>query len=143
MAFHSLRSRGLLLPGTSARPRPAEDFRRDSDLFAAEAAKPEFQGRIAAAMKRGFQIKSGAGSRHRGPGCERPPLSWSVPASRAARGTQVERNTSFALGHRPELRDGPVHADPAQDRLANRGAVVDEQRAVEVAALCRRVGGGA
>ena len=61
MAFHSLRSRGLLLPGTSARPRPAEDFRRDSDLFAAEAAKPEFQGRIAAAMKRGFQTKSGAG----------------------------------------------------------------------------------
>src|SRR6185369_6231300 len=41
-------------------PGPTEDFRRDSDLFATEAAKPEFQGGIAAAVKRGFQTRSGA-----------------------------------------------------------------------------------
>lgn len=72
-----------------------------------------------------------------------PPDHAAAPASRAARGAHVERDTGFALGHLPELRDGPVHADPAQDRLADRSAVVDEQRAVKVAALRRRVGGGA
>jgi enoyl-CoA hydratase/carnithine racemase len=34
---------------------PADDFRRDSDLFGAAARTPETQGRFGAAMKRGFQ----------------------------------------------------------------------------------------
>jgi hypothetical protein len=36
---------------------PAEDFRRDSDLFAEAARHPETQGRFGAAMKRGFQTR--------------------------------------------------------------------------------------
>jgi enoyl-CoA hydratase/carnithine racemase len=36
---------------------PAEDFRRDSDLFAEGARNPETQCRIQAAMKRGFQTR--------------------------------------------------------------------------------------
>jgi enoyl-CoA hydratase/carnithine racemase len=36
---------------------PAEDFRRDSDLFGAGVRHPEAQGRIQAAMKRGFQTR--------------------------------------------------------------------------------------
>ncbi|PYQ04146.1 MAG: enoyl-CoA hydratase [Acidobacteria bacterium] len=36
---------------------PAEDFRRDSDLFGEGVRKPEAQGRIQAAMKRGFQTR--------------------------------------------------------------------------------------
>jgi enoyl-CoA hydratase/carnithine racemase len=36
---------------------PAEDFRRDSDLFAEGVGYPEAQGRIQAAMKRGFQTR--------------------------------------------------------------------------------------
>ena len=36
---------------------PAEDFRRDSDLFAEGVRNPEAQGRIQAAMKRGFQTR--------------------------------------------------------------------------------------
>jgi enoyl-CoA hydratase/carnithine racemase len=36
---------------------PAEDFRRDSDLFGEGARNPEAQGRIQAAMKRGFQAR--------------------------------------------------------------------------------------
>jgi hypothetical protein len=34
---------------------PAEDFRRDSDLFAQGVRNPAAQSRIQAAMKRGFQ----------------------------------------------------------------------------------------
>ena len=36
---------------------PAEDFRRDSDLFGEQARSAEAQGRIRAAMKRGFQTR--------------------------------------------------------------------------------------
>jgi hypothetical protein len=36
---------------------PAEDFRRDSDLFGESARAPEVQHRLQAAMKRGFQIR--------------------------------------------------------------------------------------
>jgi enoyl-CoA hydratase/carnithine racemase len=36
---------------------PAEDFRRDSDLFGEEVRNPEAQRRIQAAMKRGFQTR--------------------------------------------------------------------------------------
>jgi enoyl-CoA hydratase/carnithine racemase len=36
---------------------PAEDVRRDSDLFVAGLRNPEAQGRIQAAMKRGFQTR--------------------------------------------------------------------------------------
>ena len=35
----------------------AEDFRRDSDLFGAGVSSPEAQGRIQAAIKRGFQTR--------------------------------------------------------------------------------------
>lgn len=38
---------------------PAEDFRRDSDLFGEGVRKPEAQRRIEAAMKRGFQTPAG------------------------------------------------------------------------------------
>jgi hypothetical protein len=34
---------------------PADDFRRDSDLFGEGMRNPDAQSRIAAAMKRGFQ----------------------------------------------------------------------------------------
>jgi len=36
---------------------PAEDFRRDSDLFGASVRNPEAQSRIQSAMKRGFQTR--------------------------------------------------------------------------------------
>ena len=36
---------------------PVDDFRRDSDLFATGVRTPEAQGRIEAAMKRGFQTR--------------------------------------------------------------------------------------
>ena len=36
---------------------PAEDFRRDSDLFGESARAPEVQHRLQAAMKRGFQTR--------------------------------------------------------------------------------------
>ena len=36
---------------------PAEDFRRDSDLFGEGVRNPEAQGRIGAAIKRGFQTR--------------------------------------------------------------------------------------
>jgi enoyl-CoA hydratase/carnithine racemase len=36
---------------------PAEEFRRDSDLFGESVRDPEAQGRIRAAMKRGFQTR--------------------------------------------------------------------------------------
>jgi hypothetical protein len=36
---------------------PAEDFRRDSDLFGEGVRGPEAQGRIGAAIKRGFQTR--------------------------------------------------------------------------------------
>ena len=36
---------------------PAEDFARDSDLFGEGVADPDAQGRISAAMKRGFQTR--------------------------------------------------------------------------------------
>ena len=36
---------------------PAEDFRRDSDLFGEGVRDPEAQSRIQAAMKRGFQTR--------------------------------------------------------------------------------------
>ena len=36
---------------------PAEDFGRDSDLFGEGVADPDAQGRISAAMKRGFQTR--------------------------------------------------------------------------------------
>jgi enoyl-CoA hydratase/carnithine racemase len=38
---------------------PADDFRRDSDLFAERAAEPAAQSRTAAAMKLGFQTPEG------------------------------------------------------------------------------------
>jgi hypothetical protein len=36
---------------------PAEDFRRDSDLFSEGMRNPEAQSRTQAAMKRGFQTR--------------------------------------------------------------------------------------
>jgi len=36
---------------------PVEDFRRDSELFGDSVRTPEAQGRIAAAMERGFQTR--------------------------------------------------------------------------------------
>jgi len=36
---------------------PAEDFRRDSDLFGEASRSPETQSRFRAAMKRGFQTR--------------------------------------------------------------------------------------
>ena len=36
---------------------PAEDFRRDSELFGEGARTPEVQGRFQAAIKRGFQTR--------------------------------------------------------------------------------------
>jgi hypothetical protein len=36
---------------------PAEDFRRDSDLFGEGVRNPEAQSRIRAAMERGFQTR--------------------------------------------------------------------------------------
>jgi enoyl-CoA hydratase/carnithine racemase len=54
---------------------PAEDFRRDSDLFDEGVSNPEVQGRIGAAIKRGFQTRdaemdtaSMLGDLARGPG---------------------------------------------------------------------------
>jgi enoyl-CoA hydratase/carnithine racemase len=38
---------------------PAEEFRRDSELFAEGVRNPEFQSQIQAAMKRGFQTRDG------------------------------------------------------------------------------------
>jgi enoyl-CoA hydratase/carnithine racemase len=38
---------------------PAEDFRRDSDLFGEQVRKPEAQGRIGAALTHGFQTRDG------------------------------------------------------------------------------------
>jgi len=38
---------------------PVEDFRRDSDLFLEGVRRPEFQRRMQAAMKRGFQTRDG------------------------------------------------------------------------------------
>ena len=38
---------------------PAEDFRRDSDLFGEGIRKPEAQRRLQAALKRGFQTRDG------------------------------------------------------------------------------------
>jgi len=38
---------------------PADDFRRDSDLFAETVRKPEAQAQIQAAMRRGFQTHDG------------------------------------------------------------------------------------
>ncbi len=38
---------------------PAEEFRRDSDLFGEGARDPEAQSRIQAAVKRGFQTRDG------------------------------------------------------------------------------------
>jgi hypothetical protein len=38
---------------------PADDFRRDSDLFGEGAGKSETQSRIGAAMKRGLQTRNG------------------------------------------------------------------------------------
>jgi enoyl-CoA hydratase/carnithine racemase len=38
---------------------PADDFRRDSDLFVERARDPETQGRSGAAMKRGLQTREG------------------------------------------------------------------------------------
>jgi hypothetical protein len=38
---------------------PAEDFRRDSDLFGEAARNPEVQSRFRAAMTRGFQTRDG------------------------------------------------------------------------------------
>ena len=38
---------------------PAEDFRRESDLFLEAARTPEAQGRLQAAMKRGLQTRDG------------------------------------------------------------------------------------
>jgi enoyl-CoA hydratase/carnithine racemase len=38
---------------------PADDFRRDSDLFLERATEPAAQSRIGAAMKRGFQTRDG------------------------------------------------------------------------------------
>jgi enoyl-CoA hydratase/carnithine racemase len=38
---------------------PADDFRRDSDLFGEGVRKPEAQNRIRAAMQRGFQTREG------------------------------------------------------------------------------------
>jgi enoyl-CoA hydratase/carnithine racemase len=38
---------------------PADDFRRDSDLFLERASEPAAQSRIGAAMKRGFQTRDG------------------------------------------------------------------------------------
>jgi hypothetical protein len=38
---------------------PAEDFRRDSDLFGVRAGDPETQRRFGAAMERGFQTGTG------------------------------------------------------------------------------------
>jgi enoyl-CoA hydratase/carnithine racemase len=38
---------------------PAEDFRRDSDLFGEGVTHPQAQDRIAAAIKRGFQTRDG------------------------------------------------------------------------------------
>ena len=37
---------------------PADEFRRDSDLFAEGASTPEYQRRFEAALKRGFQTRS-------------------------------------------------------------------------------------
>ena len=36
---------------------PAEDFRRDSDLFAQDVREPEAQGLIGAAIRGGFQTR--------------------------------------------------------------------------------------
>jgi enoyl-CoA hydratase/carnithine racemase len=36
-----------------------DDFRRDSDLFGEDVRKPEAQGRLQTAMKRGFQTRDG------------------------------------------------------------------------------------
>ena len=36
---------------------PAEDIRRDSDLFLEGIQSPEFKNRMQAAMKRGFQTR--------------------------------------------------------------------------------------
>jgi hypothetical protein len=36
---------------------PADDFRRDSDLFGDGVRQPEAQNQIQAAMKRGFQTR--------------------------------------------------------------------------------------
>ena len=44
------RVNGIALP-------PAEDFRRDSDLFGEGVSSPEVQSRIGAVMKRGFQTR--------------------------------------------------------------------------------------
>lgn len=38
---------------------PVEEFRRDSDLFGESNRQPEVQGRLQAAMKRGFQTPNG------------------------------------------------------------------------------------
>jgi hypothetical protein len=38
---------------------PAEDFRRDSDLFVEGLSKTDAQARLRAAMKRGFQTREG------------------------------------------------------------------------------------
>jgi enoyl-CoA hydratase/carnithine racemase len=38
---------------------PSEDFRRDSDLFGEGVRDPDAQGRIAGAIKRGFQTRTG------------------------------------------------------------------------------------
>jgi len=45
------------LVAATAALAPAEDFRRDSDLFGEGVRNPEAQSLIQAAMKRGFQTR--------------------------------------------------------------------------------------
>jgi len=44
-------------PRTAGALAPAEDFRRDSDLFGEGALSPEVRTRFGAGLKRGFQTR--------------------------------------------------------------------------------------
>jgi hypothetical protein len=78
---------------------PAEDFQRDSDLFAHAVREPEAQGLLGAAIRDGFQTRdaemdlaSMLGDLARGRGGQEP-LS-STGASDAGNGQAVSRSTN-------------------------------------------------
>src|SRR5881394_1624417 len=65
-----------------------------------------------------------------------PPIAGLLAGSACP---DFELQAGLPLGDLPEALDRPVHSESPQDRLAHRRAVVDEERAVELAALRARI----
>ena len=80
------------------------------------------------------------GPRRRGPGVAA--LSRAALMRRRLPPEHLDALPGLALGDLPELGDRAVQPEPAEDRLADRRAAVDPQRAVELAAAGAGVGRG-